>query len=395
MSQQRGRYASYPLRTTLVVLALALCGCAGQQTTREACESEQFIIDQQFSGGQFRACQVISADRFRLDIEPEDRPPINQSPWYAFRVSPKSTTSQVTVELNYRDADARYWPKISRDGRNWQRLPDRAVEMPDEQTQILKLSAESPYLWVSAQELLTVDYFDAWYRELAASPRTQVKSLASTAEGRTVLYVETASEGNEFVVLLGRQHPPEVTGTVAMRPFVDTLLGDSTLAKAFRSRFRLLIFPLLNPDGVERGYWRHNTGGVDLNRDWGPFTQVETRAAIDVIDKVVASKQVLRAMLDFHSTKSNLFYTQLPADSRIQPDFATEWLALARARAPHFEFEHDARPVSDQANSKNYFFKRFAVPAITYELGDETDRQLIESATPEFARTFMETLLAR
>jgi hypothetical protein len=31
-----------------------------------------------------------------------------------------------------------------------------------------------------------------------------------------------------------------------------------------------------NPDGVDKGHWRLNDGGVDLNRDWGPFTQPET-----------------------------------------------------------------------------------------------------------------------
>ena len=62
-------------------------------------------------------------------------------------------------------------------------------------------------------------------------------------------------------------------------------------------------------------------------------------------------------------------------------------------RLPEFEFKHDARAHSGQANTKNYFYDTYGIPAITYELGDETDRALILETSPVFAEEMMRTLL--
>ena len=42
-----------------------------------------------------------------------------------------------------------------------------------------------------------------------------------------------------------------------------------------------------NPDGVDSGYWRHNSNGVDLNRDWIEFTQPETKAIKQFLESKV------------------------------------------------------------------------------------------------------------
>src|SRR3546814_1987601 len=67
--------------------------------------------------------------------------------------------------------------------------------------------------------------------------------------------------------------------------FVDELAADSPLARDFRERTLVIVLPLLNPDGVVEGNWRGNINGQDLNRDWGPFTQSETRAVRDLLER--------------------------------------------------------------------------------------------------------------
>lgn len=256
----------------------------------------------------------------------------------------------------------------------------------------IALPALSVPLWVSAQELLQPDDYEDWYAALEARVPLQREEIGRSAQGRPLLALRTAPKA-EVIYLLGRQHPPEVTGALAMQHFVDTVFADTPLARAFRERFALILLPLLNPDGVVEGYWRHNAGGVDLNRDWGPFTQPETQAVARLLDSIDALPMQPRLMLDFHSTQESRFYTQVAGELPGEQDFATLWLDRARARLPDFPFRHDALAPSTQQNTKNYFFRRHQIPAITYELGDDVPREAIARSAPVFAEEMMRTLL--
>ena len=81
---------------------------------------------------------------------------------------------------------------------------------------------------------------------------------------------------NPYILILGRQHPPEVTGAFAMRGFINQLLNKNSLSDSFLKNYNILFVPLMNPDGVMNGYWRYNENKKDLNRDWGIFIQPET-----------------------------------------------------------------------------------------------------------------------
>ena len=133
--------------------------------------------------------------------------------------------------------------------------------------------------------------------------------VGKSVQGRPIILAETADRP-EFILMIGRQHPPEVTGAIAMQSFIDTVLGDSDLAHRFRERFKLGIVPVMNPDGVAAGHWRHNVNGVDVNRDWGPFTQPESSSVIRWVQQQESEGRTLQLMLDFHSTFEDLFYTQ-------------------------------------------------------------------------------------
>ena len=66
-----------------------------------------------------------------------------------------------------------------------------------------------------------------------------------------------------------------------------------------------MVFPLMNPDGVDLGHWRHNAGGIDLNRDWALYRQPETRLVADfIVKEVKTQKSQLVLGLDFS------FYTK-------------------------------------------------------------------------------------
>ena len=53
-------------------------------------------------------------------------------------------------------------------------------------------------------------------------------------------------------------------------------------------------------------------------------------------------------------------------------EFATNWLGFVQNRGRAKIPEHAPRPLTDQGTAKGYFFKTYAVPSITYEVGDES-----------------------
>jgi hypothetical protein len=375
-------------------LLVVTAGCATPRPIADThCHSDRVLLDSHFEGGQLGKCLVLDDGTFELTLFPEDAPPINTSPWYAFRASGQPG-DDVKMRLSFEDGYARYWPKISLDGVQWRPLAEEQVTSTDDGASMeLMLELKSAHVWVSAQELLTADYYRHWLNELAANPAITTRPIGKTDRGRP-LYLAETQDHQEMVLMLGRQHPPEVTGAIAMRQFIRTTLADTDLGRQFRARYKLLIVPLVNPDGVAAGHWRHNTNGVDLNRDWGPFTQPETRAVRQLLDSLEASGKRVSLLLDFHSTGEDLFYTQLAVDELDPPGFTTRWLTASSARLPDHPFKHEASETSDQANSKNYFFSTYGIAAITYEVGDETPRDRIEYAAGVFAEEMMRAMLA-
>lgn len=377
----------------LIILSAAIAGCtAPQAADQNACWSDSILMDAHFEGGNLGHCTVSKDGSFELTLFSENEPPINVSPWYAFRLSGRQG-SHAVVRMRFQDGYAQSWPKISHDHKTWDRLNSEQVLISEDGVSMeVQIMLDKATLWIAGQEILTTDYYDEWINELASKPGTQTRLAGRSVQNRPIYMAETEAR-EEVIILLGRQHPAEVSGALAMRPFVNTLLADTELAREFRERYQLVILPFLNPDGVVAGHWRHNVNGVDLNRDWGPFTQPETKIMRDWL--VYAGKKGVQPqlMLDFHSTGKNVFYTQRDIDMTDPANFTSRWLGAAALRLPDYEFKREAAETSAQANAKNYFYTRYGIPAITYETGDKTDRDKIESSAVVFAEEMMRTLL--
>jgi len=389
--------AAAPVFAFTAVPANAL---AAEAKPAPVCTNDAATLDAKFPTGAYETCTASGDKRFTLTIRPEDEPKINCSAWYAFRLTP-NRKGRVTVKLDYTQCGHRYWPKTSTDGVNWKYLPEKSVKIEGEkgeQTARITIKLRDKPVFVAGQEILPPSAYDAWLDQMVITPHAARRVLGKSAEGRDIpiMTIADATGGQrETIVLVGRQHPPEITGALAMFPFVETISGDSDLAKRFRARFETIVVPILNPDGVMRGHWRHNTGGVDLNRDWGPFTQPETRLMKGVFDKIADDPhRQLRLMIDFHSTQRDIFYT-IPDDLPTNPPmFTHDWLARYQERMPDYEVRRNARHEIGRPISKAYVFDTYGVPGVTFELGDETNRKLIKDIGHESAIAMMETLLA-
>ena len=380
------------IRLFLLVVILTSPAIAAAQSS---CANGTLAIDANFEGGRLDHCEFSASDSVELTFRAENHRVSDAFAWFSFRIAADDPRN-VTVKLQFPDSYARFWPKLSANGRDWVRAPEESVERSEVgKSMTLSLDVDESGLWVSAQELLTSRFYDDWLLQLDGHYDLDTGVIGHSRQGRPINLAKSVNRP-EAIILLGRQHPVEVPGAMAMRSFVDVVMGNSDLAREFRGRFMLVIVPLVNPDGVALGHARHNAGLTDLNRDWGPFTQPETQAVAAVLDQLESDGVTPRLMLDFHATKqwpTMIFYTQVPEDDTNPKLFASNWLGRVDGRIDDFEFKHDPRPPSEQGNAKNYFFKRYGIPSITYEMGDEVDRSAIIEHTPVFAEEMMRTML--
>jgi hypothetical protein len=349
-----------------------------------ACRTATASLHFDFDGASASACSVTGERDFTLLVTPEHVPPINPSPWYAFRYQAQGD-APVTVTLRYLGGFHRYAPK-------WQsgdETRDLTAEVSDNGARaVITLPPGSGV--VSAQEIVAPDDAAAdlsHWSQLSGAPRF---TLAFSHDARAIGAIRLGrADAPRLVLLLGRQHPPEVTGAIAMRAFVDALatradtLGD----------VQVLVVPMLNPDGVARGHWRANRGSTDLNRDWGLFTQPETRAVKAWLDALPAGVRPV-LMVDFHSTSRNLFYVQGPDEaSAAQQRFLAAWLGGKENALAGYPFTLEPRNANPgSGTAKNWFHTAYAIPSYTYEVADDADRAAARAAARVLAQSLLPAL---
>ncbi|MEZ4985418.1 MAG: M14 family metallopeptidase [Saprospiraceae bacterium] len=302
--------------------------------------------------------------------------------------------------MHYENAKHRYFPKLSTDGVHWTPIDSSLVAVKDSTDRVLTLSLTKDTLWVAAQEVVSSADVYQWCQQQAIHQDASFKVVGKSALGRDLPHLaigEGSPKGKPTIVVISRQHPPEVTGYFSMQAFVETLLDDTPLANAFRKRYNIWVFPLMNPDGVDLGHWRHNTGGIDLNRDWAFYHQPEVRnVAGYIVETTKVNKNEVVLGLDFHSTFYDVYYTSaapITAQSRL-PHFKDYWLqgiaAAIDGYTPRDEPSMDVRPIS-----KNWFVRQFNAEGITYEIGDDTPRDHILHKGEVAAIEMMQLLLYR
>lgn len=345
-----------------------------------------------FPGARMNECTQTGDLEFRILIRPENKP-VNDSAWYAFQVVAKEPKT-ISVTLAYEGGEHRYKPKTSFDGVNWTALTT-FTENRKANEAVLKLEVGPKPLIVAGQEMIGVKELNSWMSQLARKGFVKKSTLGKSILKQRIDQLEISeSKEPNYIFIIGRQHPPEVTGSMALTNFVEVIAGETSLAKEFRKHFRTIVVPLMNPDGVREGHWRHNVGGVDLNRDWKNFRQPETRTVRDQFVKLGQQKNArVFLLLDFHSTQIDRFYTQMDSNLTFPKDFTARWLGAIQQKFPGYKVHRDPSHEPDGTTSKVWGYEQFGCPSITYELGDETDRSQIKDITTFAAEEMMQLLL--
>ena len=356
----------------------------------QACQFDDVTFNSDFSGARLDSCEKLAKHQYHIGILPESEP-VNPSPWFSFKLHSEHA-ARVQIKLTFNGNNPRYLPKLSTDGINWQNIAfdTKGQEM------WLSVNTDTKPVWISAQEVIDNQEYDIWLAALQAQrPEILVETLGQSEKGRPIkALIKQSAQNKEWLVVIGRQHPPEVTGAMALFAFSESLLLDDTLREPFFNRFNLLLVPDVNPDGVETGNWRHNANGIDLNRDWKNFAQVETRLVRDEMASIVKNGGKIVFAVDFHSTYHDVFYT-MPLEHDLAPvPLVTDWLADLEA-----ETKWIFRPINKSASSpergifKQYIADHYKVHGVTYEVGDNTNRQLIPYVAKQAAKGLVNNLL--
>lgn len=354
--------------------------------------------DNQFAAARLNGFEHIAADTFIAHISPENKP-INMSPWYAFKLW-ADTARHVNLILKYADGYHRYHPKISFDGKTWMLLDSTLVNKYQKSHAHLSLQLSKDTMWLAAQEIISSTDVKLWCQKQELHPDVKLTAFGKSKQDRDLFMLDINSgktKGKDVIVVLSRQHPPEVTGFFAMQHFVEEILAANKLSDAFRKKYRILVFPLMNPDGVDLGHWRHNAGGIDLNRDWAFYRQPEPRQVAEFLVKETRkNKSKVLVGLDFHSTWQDVYYT-LSVDltsKSVVPHFKDYWLYGIQNAIEGYRINDQPSGLNAPV-TKGWFYLQFNAEGITYEIGDDTPRPFIKVKSQVAAQELMRLLIYR
>lgn len=94
-------------------------------------------------------------------------------------------------------------------------------------------------------------------------------------EGRKINIIEFG-QGKTTALIWSQMHGNEPVSTLALLDLMNILASSSSIAGLISQGLKLVIVPLLNPDGNER-FDRRNAQGIDINRDAQSLISPEAR----------------------------------------------------------------------------------------------------------------------
>ena len=358
------------------------------------CLTSIVLVDFDFPGAGNLSCEIINSQHIKLFINSETDDSINPSPWFAIRKSKHS--ENIKIELDYGNYNYRYNPKISSDNKAWDNLNMlNILKKNNDKILVIDFLPSNKKQYIASQEIITQSWYYNWFNELKETGKVRSETIGFSVLKKpiTMFFIETDIK-NPYIIILGRQHPPEVTGAFALKGFIDQLVSPSQLSQNFLNQYNIIFVPLMNPDGVDNGHWRYNVNKIDLNRDWGTFSQPETIAINEKLIRLTANSK-LALFIDFHSTYNNIFYISENSSNNLSKFSLENWInnSSSGLLGIGYNFQLINSSNKDNGVSKNYIYNKYNIPSMTYEVSDSEDRKKIKQSSSILATELMKFLV--
>lgn len=358
------------------------------------CLTSIVLVDFDFPGAGNLSCEIINSQHIKLFINSETGDSINPSPWFAIRKSKHS--ENIKIELDYGNYNYRYNPKISSDNKAWDNLNMlNILKKNNDKILVIDFLPSNKKQYIASQEIITQSWYYNWFNELKETGKVRSETIGFSVLKKpiTMFFIEKDIK-NPYIIILGRQHPPEVTGAFALKGFIDQLVSPSQLSQNFLNQYNIIFVPLMNPDGVDNGHWRYNVNKIDLNRDWGTFSQPETIAVNEKLIRLTANSK-LALFIDFHSTYNNIFYISENSSNNLSKFSLENWInnSSSGLLGIGYNFQLINSSNKDNGVSKNYIYNKYNIPSMTYEVSDSEDRKKIKQSSSILATELMKFLV--
>lgn len=247
------------------------------------------------------------------------------------------------------------------------------------------LLIKSPETLPKQESLPAISRADSNGVEKASNQELVTKRTFGYSENGRAIDGYEIGDGAECVLFFGGIHGNEKGAVSLLQQFANEILTSPELVSSTK---RVIILPLLNPDGYYQEIYRDNANGVNINRNFTtpgwtaypdeetfagtePFSEAETRLLRDVVQECEAE-----LMIAFHSQ-----------GGVISPEASPESIALADwyASKTGYTIYNDW---NYPGTATQWFMSTTGNPAITVEMTshDKSDWDINRSALLELIR---------
>ena len=273
-------------------------------------------------------------------------------------------------------------PVFSSDGIHWTRAAD--VSYAREFSLKNPLGAMRYRFWAPfASDTIQVAYcypyplsiLESFLDSLRGNPKCTVGKIGFSEDGRQIpqLLIAASADGGankERIWIICREHSGETPASYVCEGFIKALL-EHPAGRRLLDQFDFSIVPMLNVDGVTRGYYYRNAKGVNLARDWESFASAEVKSLRSALE-ADAERGRLRLVVNLHSsndpTKGHFFLKMIEStlksdDARLQDDF----FEAADGNHPQLQGKQRVRVHDIPGITSNAIYRRYGVYTLYLE----------------------------